>query len=125
MADTEKTAAAERKTIPQKIAEPIIGAKLVTLNAGGSSTPALIYRGPIPKIGTKLLATLDNGVTYAGIVADATDADGEVLVEFRHGLTPQIEDKPEPQPVLVARREPKPAPQQPDTTPITINIIPD
>ena len=64
-------------------------------------------------------------MTYAGIVADATDADGEVLVEFRHGLTPQIEDKPAPQPVLVAQREPKPAPQQPDTTPITINIIPD
>lgn len=125
MADDEKTAPAEQKQAPKKVAAPILGAKLVTLNTDGSSAPALIYRGPVPKVGTKLLATLDNGVTYAGIVADATEADGEVLVEFRDGLKPQIEPRPKAEPEPPAQPKLKPTPLQPDVTSITPTIVPE
>ena len=31
---------------------------------------------------------MSNGVTYSGTVAEFTDADGEVLVEFTNGILP-------------------------------------
>jgi len=87
---SKKTAPAEQSAMPQKIEEPITGARIIAMPTGTGSTPALIYKGSdIPKAGTKLLAKMDNGTTYSGIVADATEADGEVLVEFRDGLTPE------------------------------------
>ena len=33
---------------------------------------------------------MPNGVTYSGTVADSTEADGEVLVEFTDGILPVL-----------------------------------
>ena len=74
-------------TAPRKITKPIKGAKIVTMRKATGTYPALSYRGDVPKVGTKLRATLDNGVTYSGLVADVVEVDGELLVEFRDGLS--------------------------------------
>jgi len=50
----------------------------------------MIYNGKTPKIGDVLYFAMPNGVTYSGTVADATEADGEVLVEFTSGLVPVL-----------------------------------
>ena len=69
-------------------AGPIIGARIVTMDKGGSSTPGLAYKGDLPEVGATIRATLDNAVTYSGVVADAIETGGGVLVEFKNGLTP-------------------------------------
>jgi len=52
------------------------------------STPAMIYKGDVPEKGAVMQFLMPNGVTYSGTVADVTEADGEVLVEFTDGILP-------------------------------------
>ena len=67
----------------------IIGARIVTMPTPTGTTPAMIYRGDVvPEKGDVLQFIMSNGVTYSGTVADATNADGEVLVEFTDGILP-------------------------------------
>jgi len=68
--------------------KPITGARIVTMPTKTGTTPAMIYKGKTPKAGDVLQFTMSNGVTYSGTVADATEADGEVLVEFTNGILP-------------------------------------
>ena len=68
--------------------KPITGARIVTMPTPTGTTPAMIYTGKTPKAGDVMQFTMSNGVTYSGTVADATEADGEVLVEFTSGLVP-------------------------------------
>lgn len=69
-------------------AGPITGARLVQVPRDGLKYPAAIYRGDKPSKGSKISLKMKNGTTYEGLVHDSTEADGEVLVEFRDGLTP-------------------------------------
>ena len=66
----------------------ITGARIVTMPTPTGTTPAMIYNGKAPKAGDVLHFAMSNGVTYSGMVADATEADGEVFVEFTSGLVP-------------------------------------
>ena len=68
--------------------KPITGARIVTMPTPTGTTPAMIYTGKTPKAGDVMQFTMSNGVTYSGTVVDATEADGEVLVEFTSGLVP-------------------------------------
>ena len=70
--------------------KPITGARIVTMPTPTGTTPAMIYNGKTPKIGDVLQFAMPNGVTYSGTVADATEAGGEVLVEFTSGLVPVL-----------------------------------
>jgi len=70
--------------------KPITGARIVTMPTPTGTTPAMIYTGKTPKAGDVLQFAMSNGVTYSGTVADATEADGEVLVEFTSGLVPVL-----------------------------------
>jgi hypothetical protein len=68
--------------------KPITGARIVTMPTKTGTTPAMIYKGKTPKAGDVLQFAMSNGVTYSGTVANATEDDGEVLVEFTSGLVP-------------------------------------
>jgi len=68
--------------------KPITGARIFTMPTPTGTTPAMIYNGDVPEKGGVLQFAMSNGVTYSGTVANATEADGEVLVEFTDGLTP-------------------------------------
>jgi hypothetical protein len=81
MPKTKKTATAEQSPVVE-------GARLIRVPRGDQNFPAAIYEGETPSAGDKIKIKLDNGVTYAGTVHDATSVDGEVMVEFRDGLTP-------------------------------------
>jgi len=70
--------------------KPITGARIVTMPTPTGTTPAMIYKGKTPKGGDVLHFAMPNGVTYSGTVADATEADGEVFVEFTSGLVPVL-----------------------------------
>jgi predicted transcriptional regulator len=48
--------------------------------------PAAIYDGSAPKKGSTIKLRLGNGTLYAGEVYDATEAEGQVLVEFVDGI---------------------------------------
>lgn len=67
---------------------PIEGARLINIPRGDKTYPAAVYVGDLPKTGAKLKFKLDNGVTYAGTVHDATEMDGEIICEFSEGLEP-------------------------------------
>ena len=69
-------------------AGPITGARIVTMPTPTGTTPAMIYNGDVPEKGDVLQFAMSNDVTYSGTVADATEAGGEVLVEFTSGLVP-------------------------------------
>ena len=64
--------------------KPITGARIVTMPTPTGTTPAMICNGDV------LQFAMSNGVTYSGTVADATEAGGEVLVEFTSGLVPVL-----------------------------------
>ena len=89
MTDTKQTAPAEQSAAPEKPKGPIKGARLIRLARGDHRYPAAIYKGEAPAKGSKIMLKMGNGSTYSGIVHDATEADGEVIVEFRDGLTVQ------------------------------------
>lgn len=90
----------------------ITGARIVTMPTPTGTTPAMIYKGAKPKAGDVLQFAMTNGVTYSGTVADATEVDGEVLVEFIDGLTPELPPKPDRVP-------------EPDTQAVHVTIIPE
>jgi len=71
-------------------AGPITGAYIVTMPTPTGTTPAMIYNGDVPENGDVLHFAMPNGVTYSGTVADATEAGGEVLVEFTNGILPVL-----------------------------------
>ena len=71
-------------------AGPITGARIVTMPTPTGTTPAMIYKGCVPEKGAVMQFAMANGVTYSGTVADATEAGGEVLVEFTSGLVPVL-----------------------------------
>jgi len=75
----------KRKSKAPEIIEPV---RLIKIARGDKNYPAVIYNGEAPQIGAPLLLKLENGVTYTGIVYDATVAGGEVLVEFVDGISP-------------------------------------
>ncbi|AUQ49945.1 hypothetical protein PhaeoP83_01671 [Phaeobacter inhibens] len=83
---SQKPAAAGQRSAAKSNPEPVVatGVKLIRLQMepNKASHPAALYRGPEPKPGDLLEFTLDNRVTYQGTVAEATEADGEVLAEF-------------------------------------------
>jgi len=79
----------DKKTHRAK-AGPITGARIVTMPTKTGTTPAMIYKGDVPEKGDVLQFAMSNGVTYSGTVVDATEADGEVLVEFTSGLVPVL-----------------------------------
>ena len=68
--------------------KPITGARIVTMQTPTGTTPAMFCIGDVPEKGDVLHFAMSNGVTYSGTVADATEASGEVLVEFTSGLVP-------------------------------------
>ncbi|UWS06759.1 hypothetical protein [Phaeobacter inhibens] len=81
-----KPAAAGQRSAAKSNPEPVVatGVKLIRLpmEPNKASHPAALYRGPEPKPGDLLQFSSANGVTYQGKVAEATEADGEVLAEF-------------------------------------------
>ena len=77
----------DKKTSRAK-AGPITGARIVTMPTKTGTTPAMIYNGDVPEKGAVTQFAMPNGVIYSGTVADATEADGEVLVEFTNGILP-------------------------------------
>ena len=79
----------DKKTHRAK-AGPITVARIVTMPTPTGTTPAMIYNGDVPEKGDVLQFAMPNGVTYSGTVVDATEADGEVLVEFTSGLVPVL-----------------------------------
>ena len=72
----------------KKTHSAITGAKIVTMPTKTGSTPAMLYKGDVPEKGAVMQFLMPNGVTYSGTVADVTEADGEVLVEFTDGILP-------------------------------------
>ena len=79
----------DKKTSRAK-AGPITGARIFTMPTPTGTTPAMIYNGDVPEKGDVLQFAMSNGVTYSGTVADATEAGGEVLVEFTNGILPVL-----------------------------------
>lgn len=76
---------------PSRESKPplITDARIIRMPRDDKSTPALIYAAEsAPSKGSKIMVKLANGVTYVGTVLDATQSDGEVLVELRDGLAP-------------------------------------
>lgn len=88
---TKKPAAAGQKTAAKSPASPNVvkGVKLqrLPMEANKPSHPVAFFKGAAPKAGSTIEFTLENNVTYRGVVADATAADGEVMVEFSAPLT--------------------------------------
>ena len=68
----------------------IKGARIVSMKTPTGTTPAIVYKGAQPKVGSVFKFTHKNGVTYSGTVAEAVKSDGEVLVEFKSGITPVL-----------------------------------
>ncbi len=77
----------DKKTSRAKVG-PIVGARIVTMPTKTGTTPAMIYKGDVPEKGAVMQFAMANGATYSGTVADVTEADGEVLVEFTSGILP-------------------------------------
>lgn len=79
----------DNKSTPRKKTYgTVTNACLVRIPRGDVTYPAIVFAGDIPVKGEKIGVVLKNGITYTGTVFDATEADGEVLVEFTDGLTP-------------------------------------
>ena len=69
---------------------PITGARIVTMPTPIGTTPAMIYNGKTPKIGDVMQFAMPNGIAYSGTVANASDSNGEILVEFTSGIIPVL-----------------------------------
>lgn len=89
---TKKPAAAGQQTAAKKPASPRVVAgvelKRMPMQDNQPSHPIALFKGEAPNKGDVLEFTLENGVTYRGTVADATEAGGEVLAEFSGPLVP-------------------------------------
>ncbi|MBM2293745.1 hypothetical protein JQX09_17590 [Sulfitobacter pseudonitzschiae] len=89
MADEKETAPAASKGVSKKKSTGLIpGVSLTRIHHDGHSPPCALYDGTAPEKGDRISFKLANGVTYTGVVADATEADGNVLVEFVDGIKP-------------------------------------
>jgi hypothetical protein len=62
--------------------------RLVKIPRGANSYPAAIFKGQVPNAGTKITLNMTNGSVYVGTVREAVKTDGEIICEFRDGLTP-------------------------------------
>jgi len=71
---------------PKPIPKPV-KARLIRIPRDGKRFPAAIIKGDVPDKGKKLQINV-GGTAYEGIVHDSTEVDGEVIVEFRNGLSP-------------------------------------
>lgn len=62
--------------------------QLISPKGGGVQTPMISFKGDAPDQGRRVKFTLKNGVVYSGLVADVVDVDGETVVSFRDGISP-------------------------------------
>lgn len=85
MAKDKDTVQADLKAIHSVIDD----VQIVRTKQDGISPPCALYKGTAPDVGATIKFRLDNGVVYSGVVAEVTDAAGEVLVEFKDGIQPQ------------------------------------
>ncbi|WP_282091341.1 hypothetical protein [Epibacterium ulvae] len=51
------------------------------------SHPVAMFAGEAPQQGEAIQFTLDDGITYRGVIADAVTAKGEVMAKFTGPLT--------------------------------------
>lgn len=86
MADKE-TATAAQKALP-KGDDLITGATVAPITLGNITTPAMTFKGDVPRVGSRVTARVQDGKQYSGIVATADEADGTVTVTFKDGLKP-------------------------------------
>lgn len=86
MAEKEKTASADKKSMPKSVV--LKGAKIVRTKTGSVSAPELSCPLPGPDKGQTVEFTLDNGVTYCGVVADVVEVDDTAIIEFKDGISP-------------------------------------
>ena len=56
------------------------------MEANEPAHPVAMFKGTAPTKDEVLEFTLENGVTYRGVVADAIEAAGEVMAEFKGPL---------------------------------------
>jgi hypothetical protein len=71
---------------PKPIPKPV-KARLIRIPRDGKRYPAAVFKGDEPKKGASLKIDV-GGAIYQGIVHEATEVDGEIVVEFRNGLSP-------------------------------------
>ena len=71
---------------PKPIPKPV-KARLIRIPRDGKRYPAAVFKGDEPKKGASLKIDV-GGAIYQGIVHEATEVDGEVIAEFRNGLSP-------------------------------------
>jgi hypothetical protein len=71
---------------PKPIPKPV-KARLIRIPRDGKRYPAAVFKGDVPSKGKSLQINV-GGTVYQGIVHDATEVDGEVIAEFRNGLSP-------------------------------------
>jgi len=83
--DTPEPAAPKASAKPK--ADKPVKSKLTRIPRDGKRYPAAVFKGEAPKKGASLKIDV-GGAIYQGIVHDATEVDGEVIVEFRNGLSP-------------------------------------
>lgn len=92
---TKKTAPAEQEVMAKSAPAPRVveGVTLTRLPLKDNTPghPVAMFKGQAPKSGECLEFTLENGVTYRGTVAEATEAAGEVMAEFADSLTPVLD----------------------------------
>lgn len=91
MSKDKATASADQAHVPA--AKAVDGVKLGRhpLTSESAGHPFARFKGKAPKSGEVLEFKLENGVTYTGIVSEAKEADGEVLAEFKDGVTPVLQ----------------------------------
>lgn len=58
------------------------------LNTHPKGHPFARFSGKAPDVGSVIQFTLENGVTYSGVVASAVESGGEVIAEFANGIAP-------------------------------------
>ena len=71
----------------QKPISKPVKARLIRIPRDGKRYPAAVFKGDEPKKGASLNIDV-GGAIYQGIVHEATAVDGEVIAEFRNGLSP-------------------------------------
>lgn len=78
--------AAPKPSAKPALPSVIAGAKLVPVRSGDITAPCLEVKGAAPSKGSKITAKLANGITYSGVVADTSTADGKTLIHFKNGI---------------------------------------
>ena len=83
----ETPAPAAPKASAKPKADKPVKARLIRIPRDGKRYPAAVFKGDEPKKGASLKIDV-GGAIYQGIVHEATEVDGEVIAEFRNGLSP-------------------------------------